>query len=127
MASPPIPPSFDHLATRPFAFYPPIVNVERNEWLYRRATWSEILVVNCKSAQEVWIPRRFVGEVSRVEDPILIVGLTKELEYKGGVVWPFQRRVLQMPVAVQEKLPGFRESKLSPAPKAPPGSAARAW
>src|SRR5215467_5257394 len=100
MASPPIPPSLDHLATRPFSFYPPILNVERNEWLYRKATWSEILVVNCKSAQEVWIPRRFVGEVSRVEDPILIVGLTKELEYKGGLVWPFQRRVIEMPVAV---------------------------
>ena len=84
MSSPPIPPLLDHLATRPFSFYPPIVSIERNEWLYRKSTWSEILVVNCKSAQEVWIPRRFVGEVSRVDDPVLIVGLTKELEYKAG-------------------------------------------
>jgi len=116
MASPPIPPSFDHLATRPFAFYPPIVNVERNEWLYRKSTWSEILVMNCKSGQEVWIPRRFVGEVSRVEDPILIVGLTKELEYKGGVVWPFQRRILQMPVAVGG---GTVKAEGEPAERAP--------
>jgi len=100
MSSPPIPPSLDHLATRPFSFYPPIVNIERNEWLYRKSTWSEILVLNCKSGQEIWIPRRFVGEVSRVEDPILIVGLTKELEYKAGAVWPYQRRVIEMPVAV---------------------------
>jgi hypothetical protein len=100
MASPPIPPSLDHLVTRPFSFYPPIIGVEHNEWLFRRATWSEILVVNCRSGIEVWIPRRFIGEVSRVEDPVLIVGLGRELEYKGGAVWPYQRRVLQMPVAI---------------------------
>lgn len=100
MSSPPIPPPLDHLATRPFSFYPPILNIERNEWLYRKATWSEILVLNCKSGEEIWIPRRFLGEVSRVDDPVLIVGLTKELEYKAGSVWPFQRRVLEMPVAV---------------------------
>jgi hypothetical protein len=100
MASPPIPPTLDHLVTRPFSFYPPIVNVEHNEWLFRKATWSEILVVNCRSSAEVWIPRRFIGDVSRVEDPVLIVGLNRELEYKGGAVWPYQKRVLQMPVAV---------------------------
>jgi hypothetical protein len=100
MASPPIPPSLDHLTTRPFSFYPPIVNIEHNEWLFRKATWSEILVVNCKSGAEVWISRRLVGEVSRIEDPVLIVGLNRELEYKGGTVWPYQRRVIEMPVAV---------------------------
>src|SRR5271169_2031819 len=100
MTSPPIPPSLDHLITRPFSFYPPIVNVEHNEWLFRKASWSEILVVNCKSASEIWIPRRFVGEVSRVDDPVLIVGLNRELEYKGGMIVPFQRRVIEMPVAV---------------------------
>ena len=100
MASPPIPPSLDHLVTRPFSFYPPIVNVEHNEWLFRKASWSEILVVNCKSATEIWIPRRFVGEVSRIDDPVLIVGLNRELEYKGGMIVPFQRRVIEMPVAV---------------------------
>ena len=99
MASPPIPPSLDHLTTRPFSFYPPILNIEHNEWLFRKATWSEILVVNCKSGAEVWISRRLVGEVSRVDDPVLIVGLNRELEYKGGTVWPYQRRVIEMPVA----------------------------
>jgi hypothetical protein len=100
MASPPIPPSLEHLATRPFSFYPPILNIEHNEWLYRKATWSEILVVNCKTAAEVWIPRRFLGEVSRIDDPVLIVGLNRELEFKGGSVWPYQRRVIEMPIAV---------------------------
>lgn len=111
MASPPIPPSLEHLATRPFSFYPPIVNVEHNEWLFRKATWSEIQVVNCKSGAEVWISRRVVGEVSRIDDPVLIVGLNRELEYKGGAVWPCQRRVIEMPVAV-----GGRPTSSSAAP-----------
>jgi hypothetical protein len=100
MASPPIPPQLDHLITRPFSFYPPIIGIEHNEWLYRKASWSEILVVNHKSGAEVWLSRRYIGEVSRVDDPVLIVGLNRELEYKGGMVVPFQRRVIEMPLAV---------------------------
>src|SRR5438874_11849299 len=105
MASPPIPPPLQHLATRPFSFYPPIINIEHNEWLFRKATWSEILVVNCKTSNEIWIPRRFLGEVSRIEDPVLIVGLNRELEYKAGAVWPYQRRIIEMPVAVGGSAP----------------------
>jgi hypothetical protein len=117
MASPPIPPQLEHLVTRPFSFYPPIVGIEHNEWLYRSANWSEILVVNCRSGAEIWIPRRFVGEVARVEDPVLIVGLARELEYKGGMIVPFQRRVIEMPVAVGGLvMPGREEERLSPAP-----------
>ena len=100
MASPPIPPTLDHLVTRPFSFYPAIVGIQHNEWLFRKANWSEILVLNCKSGAEIWISRRYVGEVSRVDDPVLIVGLNRELEYKGGMVVPYQRRVIQMPVAM---------------------------
>jgi hypothetical protein len=120
MASPPIPPSLEHLATRPFSFYPPIINIEHNEWLYRKATWSEILVVNCKSGTEIWISRRFVGEISRIDDPVLIVGLTRELEYKGGAVWPYQRRVIEMPLAVGAAAstpgPARAPERSSPAP-----------
>jgi hypothetical protein len=118
MASPPIPPSLEHLATRPFSFYPPILQVEHNEWLFRKATWSEILVVNCKSGTEIWIPRRFIGEVSRVDDPVLIVGLNRELEYKGGAVWPYQRRVIEMPVAVGGA--PIRSEEASPERTSPP-------
>jgi hypothetical protein len=100
-----MPPSLEHLVTRPFSFYPPIIGIEHNEWLFRKATWSELLVVNCKTGSEIWIPRRFVGEVSRIEDPVLIVGLTRELEYKAGAVWPYQRRVIEMPVAVGGSAP----------------------
>src|SRR6266545_523227 len=115
MPQSPQPPSLDHLAIRPFSFYPPVLNVEHSEWLYRRSTWSEILVVNCKSGNEIWIPRRYIGEVSRVDDPVLIVGLNKELEYKGGAVWPFQRRVISMPVAVggSPLVPGERSEPAS--------------
>jgi hypothetical protein len=90
----------EHLVTRPFSFYPPIISVEHNEWLFRKASWSEIQVVNCRSGTEIWIPRRFVGEVARIEDPVLIVGLNRELEYKGGMIVPFQRRLIEMPLAV---------------------------
>jgi hypothetical protein len=100
MSIPPIPPPLDSLGPRPFSFYPAILNIEHNEWLYRKATWSEILVYNVKSKEEIWIPRRFMGELSRIEDPVVIVGLVKELEYRGGAVLPYQRRVIEMPIAV---------------------------
>ena len=110
MSLPPISP-LEHLGNRPFSFYPPILDIEHNEWFFRRSTWSEILVVNPRSHIEIWIPRRFVGEISQIEDPVVIVGLVKELEYKAGAVWPHQRRVIEMPVAVGER----------PRPPAPPG------
>src|SRR5580704_11516060 len=100
LSPPPFPPPLDHLGSRPFSFFPAILNIEHNEWLFRKATWSEILVYNVKTAEELWIPRRFMGEISRIEDPVVIVGLVKELEYRGGAVLPHQRRVIEMPVAV---------------------------
>jgi hypothetical protein len=118
MASPPIPPSLNHLAARPFSFYPPIVNVQHNEWVFRKATWSEIQVVNCRDGEEIWIPRRFMGEVSRVDDPVLIVGLNRELELKGGMIVPFQRRIIEMPLAVNAPVPshggGGQRNQLAP-------------
>jgi hypothetical protein len=116
MASPPIPPQLDHLITRPFSFYPPIVGVERNEWQYKKASWSEILVVNRGSGEEIWISRRYVGEVSRVDEPVLIVGLNRELEYKGGMVVPFQRRVIEMPVAAGGHAAATEGERPAPAP-----------
>jgi hypothetical protein len=106
----------DQLGNRHFSFYPPIINFEHNEWQFRRATWSEILVVNSSTGEEIWIPRRFVGEVSRINDPVLIVGLLKELEYKGGAVWPYQRRVIEMPIAVGERSRTAVPERAEPAP-----------
>ena len=102
MSVPPVPPPLEEIGNRPFAFYPAIVGIEHNEWTYRKATWSEILVVNRKSGVEIYLPRVFVGELSRIEEPLAIVGLNKELEYKAGAIVPHIRRVIQMPRAVNQ-------------------------
>lgn len=102
MSVPPVPPPLESLGQRPFSFYPPILNVVHNEWIYRKATWSEVLVQNTKSLEEIWVPRRYLGAVSSVDEPIMIVGLTKELEQKAGTLWPAQRRIIEMPRAVNE-------------------------
>jgi hypothetical protein len=100
MHGPPIPASFESLKHRPFSFYPPIVNVEHNEWVLRRADWTDFRVVNTKTKTELCVPRRFVGEGALVEEPVMIVGLVKELEYREGQVLPHVRRVIEMPRAV---------------------------
>src|ERR1035437_6795835 len=96
MASPPLEQPFDHMAARAFSFFPPIVGIEHNEWLLRQVNWSEVLVANQATNQELWIPRRYFGEASRIEDPVLIVGLTREMEYQGGMLRPFKQRLIQM-------------------------------
>jgi hypothetical protein len=105
MASPPIPPEFHPLAGRAFSFYPAIRGIHHNEWSFRKATWSELVVVNRQDGEEISIPRRLVGEVSIVDDPVVIVGLLRELEYREGAVWPCQRHVIEMPLAVGEIRP----------------------
>ena len=99
MAIPSLPTPLEQLGSRPFSFYPPILGIERNEWLFRRATWPEVLVTNAHTGEQIAIPRRFLGEVSRIEEPV-IVGLLKELEFREGAVWPHKRVVLQMPMVV---------------------------
>jgi hypothetical protein len=116
MSVPPVPPPLAHLGQRPFSFYPPLLNVRHNEWIYRRATWSDMLVQNTKTNEEVWVARRYLAEVSRVDAPVMIVGLTKELEYKAGIVLPAERRVIEMPLAVNE-------SPRAPLRQGPPRSA----
>jgi hypothetical protein len=115
MSLPPVTPQLEDYGSRPFSFYPPILNIEHNEWVYRQGTWSEVLVHNPKMKIEVWVPRRFLGEISRIDEPVMIVGLRKELEYKGGAVWPHERRIIEMPKAVNE----------GPRPQPPPEGAPR--
>jgi hypothetical protein len=102
MPAPPVPPPFEHLGHRPFSFYPAIVGIHHNEWRYKQATWSEVLVINTQSDAELWVPRRYLGELASTEEPVMIWGLTKELELKAGVLVPHVRRVLEMPRAVGE-------------------------
>ena len=99
MAIPQLPTTLEHLGDRRFSFSPPILRIERNEWLFLKASWSELLVVNAHTGREMSIPRRFLGQVSRMDEPLLIVGLVKELEYRDGAVRPHQQRVIEMPVA----------------------------
>ena len=114
--STPLPPPFEQLGQRKFSFYPAIVNIEHNEWRLRKVTWSEVLVVNTKTGQELWISRRFLGEISRTDEPVMIVGLTKELQFVAGQVIPYVRRVIELPRAVNAPAgPSFEEPAGSPA------------
>ena len=102
MPLPLIPGPLAELGRRKFSLYPAIVGIEHNEWILRRATVTEVEIVNTKTSVELSIPRRLVGEVSRVEAPVMIVGLMKELEYQAGAVIPHRRQVIEMPRAVNE-------------------------
>lgn len=101
------------LSGRSFAFFPPIRNVQHNQWQFVRETWAETLVANTESGEEVWIPRRLLGTLSPVDQPIPIVGLQKELELRAGAVWPYRTKLLEMP-AGKRNLPAT-EAALSPA------------
>lgn len=108
MSAPPAPP-YDELHGRVFSFYPPILNVENNEWRLKDATWSEFLVANTRDEIEVAVPRGFLGPVSMIEKPVVIVGLTRELEYRAGQVWPTARKIVAMPekpMAMPVRMPG---------------------
>src|SRR6185295_13951033 len=52
----------------------------------------------------------------RIEDPVVIVGLVKELEFRGGVILPYQRRIIEMPLAVGER----RQTQGAPRPEPAP-------
>jgi hypothetical protein len=93
----------DNLQDRPFSFYPPILGIDHNEWMLVKETWSEALVRNTGSPLELAIPRRYFGEVSSTDDPVRIVGLRQELEFKTGAVWPHRRRVFEMTNAPQPR------------------------
>jgi hypothetical protein len=110
--------TLEEFGERPFSFYPPLLGVEHNEWTYRKSTWSEILVQNTQNDLGIWIPRVFLGEVSQVDKPVMIVGLRRELEYRGGAVWLHERRIVEMPKAVNEPPPPSAEKVSSPQPPA---------
>lgn len=99
---PHIPTPRDQLGPRPFSFYPPIGGTQHNEWALQSASAEEIQVRNTKTWQYLWIPRRLVRGVSSIEEPVVIVGLLKDLEYREGAVVPMVHRVIQMPRAVND-------------------------
>jgi hypothetical protein len=134
MSIAPLPTPLQHLGGRRFSFYPPIRNLEPNEWLYRRATWSECVVVNTRSGEEIWVPRIFLGDVSRIDEPVMIVGLNRQLEWRSGKIIPLERRVIELPVIVNDYPSNDSHALARSGPLAPvinirlePKSEARAW
>ena len=99
MAESPSTAEFEELVGRPFSFYPPILNIEHNDWILKKAEWSEVLVANPQMELELWVPRTWLGDISKVEEPRLIVGLKREFEYKGGSLVPYHQKVVGMPQA----------------------------
>jgi hypothetical protein len=97
MSAPLVPSPLDYIGLRRFAFYPAIKNAEPNEWLLGTGSWSEVQVVNARTGAELWVPRQYIGAVSETEGPLLIVGLTKDLEFHEGTVEPSVKRVIEMP------------------------------
>ncbi len=114
MSIAPLPTPLQHLGGRRFSFLPPIRNIEHNEWLYRGATWSECVVANTRSGEEMCIPRMFLGDISQSAEPVMVVGLSRELEWRSGFIVPHERRVIEMPVsvpaAVNDTRPAARSS-----------------
>ena len=57
MSLPPSPTPLEHLGNRPFSFYPAILNVEHNEWFFRRTTRSETNRPSrrCTSRKVTWL------------------------------------------------------------------------
>lgn len=100
MSNAPLIHPLQELGARRFSFYPPVRNVEHNEWQFRRATWSEVVVVNTHTREEALLPRASVGEISVVDHPVVIVGLRRELEWRDGAVYPHRRPVIEFPQAI---------------------------
>lgn len=92
-----MPSPLDCIGRRRFAFYPPIRNIDANEWVLGNGSWTEVQVVNARTGGEIWISRQYVGAVSESNDSLLIVGLAKELAYRNGIVEPRIKRVIEMP------------------------------
>jgi hypothetical protein len=101
MSISPFPAPLQPIAGRRFSFYPPVHNVDRNEWMYRRATWSECVVVNTATGEEFSVPRSFLGEIT-TGNGLTVVALHRELESRDGTLCPVRRPVIELPVAVND-------------------------
>jgi hypothetical protein len=129
MSIAPLPTPLQHLGGRRFSFYPPIRNIDHNEWLYRRATWSECAVANMRTGEEYWVPRIFLGDVSYSDDGDMVVALSRELEWRAGTISPRERAVIQFPAPAND-LPAVPRTG-HPAPviniRLEPKSEVRGW
>ncbi|MGI9072537.1 MAG: hypothetical protein ACR2JB_14760 [Bryobacteraceae bacterium] len=115
MLAPLLPSPLDQMGRQHFSFCPAIKNADPNEWMLALSSWSEIKVVNPRTGREIWIPRQYIDGVSYASHPMLVIRLTKELEYRAGALWPRVQRVIEMPNtadsgsminAVKNRVPG---------------------
>ncbi len=112
-----VPSPLDCIGPRRFAFYPPIKNIETNEWILGVGSWTEVRVVNAKTGGEIWVPRQYIGAVADPNGSVPIVGLTKELAYRAGSLEPRVKRVIEMPQKTEEPLKiGGGEQRRPPGP-----------
>ncbi len=117
MSAPLVPSPLDYIGRRRFAFYPPIKNINSNEWVLGACSWAEVQIVDSSTGGEIWIPRQYIGAVSESSGPILIVGLRKELQYRAGNLEPRVKRVIEMPAAADQPVKLFaQEPKRAPGP-----------
>ncbi len=98
MPAAPIPPAFEQLGSRRFVLHPAIENAGANEWTYRRATWSEIIVRNAVTGLDFCVPRRSFGSAYDSDYGVAVISLLEPLEFRDGVVRPRRCRVIQMPL-----------------------------
>jgi hypothetical protein len=97
MLAPLLPSPLDRIGRQHFSFCPAIKNADPNDWMLALLSWSEIKVVNPQTGREIWIPRQYIDGVSYASNSMLIIRLTKELEYRAGALWPRVQRVIEMP------------------------------
>ena len=107
-----LPASLEALQGRRFSFYPAIHGIGHNEWTLLDSTWSEVQVRNGLSGQEFWIPKRHLGSVSSSDEPVLILGLQRDLEFRAGGVFPRRPLVTEIP-----STPAARQPPAAPAPE----------
>jgi hypothetical protein len=115
MLAPLLPSPLDRIGHRHFSFCPAIKNADPNEWMLALLSWAEIKVVNPRTGCEIWIPRQYIDGISYASHSMLVIRLTKELEYRAGALWPRVQRVIEMPNtadigrrinAVNDRVPG---------------------
>ena len=117
MSAPLTPAPLPELAYSRFRFVPAIAGAEHNEWTLGRTTWSEMVVVNAHTGQELAIPRRFLGRVFETDNSVRDVRLVEDLECAGGRARPVRRGVIEMRPRLEADVPPWLRNR--PAERAP--------
>jgi len=96
MSAPLTPVPLPELAYSRFRFVPAIAGAGHNEWTLGRATWTEMVVVNARTGQELTIPRRYLGRIFETGESVRDLRLVEDLECAGNRVRPVRRGVIEM-------------------------------